>query len=51
MYMRSPAEGEAVPVNLSFPVTITLVIAGVVTLLLGIWPTPLVNLTALGVFG
>ncbi len=51
MYMRSPAEGEAVPVNLSFPVTVTLIIAGVVTILLGVWPTPLVNLTALGVFG
>lgn len=55
MYMRSPAEagspGEAAPINLSGPVTVTLAISVIVTILLGIWPTPLVNLTSLGIFG
>ncbi len=54
MYMRSPVDvdsaGEAAPINLSGPVTITLTIAAVVTILLGIWPTPLVNFTSLGIF-
>lgn len=56
MYMRSPDDeaqtGAASPLNLSFPMTVTLAITGIVTILLGIWPTPLVNLTTLqGLFG
>ena len=47
MYMRSPAEiddaGEATPINLTGPVTVTLAIAAIVTVILGVWPTPLVN--------
>lgn len=53
MYMRSaPADsGEAVPLHLNGPVTVTLALAALVTIVLGVWPTPLVNLTALGLFG
>jgi NADH-quinone oxidoreductase subunit N len=54
MYMRSPAAAdsdEAAPINLSAPTMVTLAVAVIVTILLGIWPTPLVNLTSLGVFG
>lgn len=55
MYMRSPAEGEAAadaaPINLSVPITVTLAASVIVTILLGVWPTPLVNLTSLGIFG
>jgi len=55
MYMRPPVEAgdedEASPINLTGPVTITLAVAAIVTVILGLWPTPLVNLTALGIFG
>ncbi len=54
MYMRPPVSAigeEPVPLNLSLPTTIALVVAAIVTIVLGIWPTPLVNLTALGLFG
>lgn len=55
MYMRSPAEaergGETAPINLSGPVLVTLAVAGIVTIILGVWPTPLVNLASLGIFG
>ncbi len=55
MYMRPPAteEGadEDVPINLSGPVAITLTIAAIITIILGIWPTPLVDLAALASFG
>jgi NADH-quinone oxidoreductase subunit N len=54
MYMRpAPAagSGEIVPLHLNGPVTVTLALAALVTIVLGIWPTPLVNLTALGLFG
>jgi NADH-quinone oxidoreductase subunit N len=55
MMMRPPVEAEegaeAVPVNLTGPVTVTLAVAAIVTVILGVWPTPLVNLTALGIFG
>ena len=55
MYMRAPAEGEAevepASTNLRGPVGVTLAIAAIVTILLGVWPTPLVMLTSLGVFG
>lgn len=54
MYMRAaPAadSGEVVPLHLNGPVTITLALAALVTIVLGVWPTPLVNLTALGLFG
>lgn len=55
MMMRAPveteAEAETVSINLTGPVTVTLAVAAIVTVILGIWPTPLVNLTALGLFG
>ncbi len=55
MYMRQPAEveapAEAAPINLTGPIAVTLAVAAVVTVLLGLWPTPLVNLAALGIFG
>ncbi len=52
MYLRSPANADrATPLNLSGPVTITLVIVVLVTILLGFWPAPLINLTSLGIFG
>ncbi|MBE7556239.1 MAG: NADH-quinone oxidoreductase subunit N [Anaerolineales bacterium] len=53
MYMRSaPVDGgEIAPLHLNGPVTITLALAALVTIVLGVWPTPLVNLTALGLFG
>ena len=55
MYMRPPLtdEGadEAMPINLSGPIAITLTIAAIITVVLGIWPTPLVDLAALASFG
>ncbi len=52
MYMRTTEEAaDLPPVRLAMPVTLTLALAGIITLLLGVWPTPLVNLTALGIFG
>jgi NADH-quinone oxidoreductase subunit N len=52
MYMRSAAaEEETAPLNLNGPLTVTLALAAIVTIALGIWPTPLVNLTSLGLFG
>ncbi|MBN1992590.1 MAG: NADH-quinone oxidoreductase subunit N [Anaerolineae bacterium] len=57
MYMHSPrspeeaAEAEAPPLNLSWPVTVTLAVAGTATLLLGLWPAPLWRLILFGVFG
>lgn len=56
MYMRAPVEArqgevEPAPINLHWPVGVTLVVAGAVTILLGLWPTPLWNLISLGVFG
>jgi NADH-quinone oxidoreductase subunit N len=55
MYMRSPTEvegqAEPAPIHLGGPVAVTLTVAGVVTVLLGIWPTPLVALISWGGFG
>jgi len=54
MYFRPVPEGgdgEVPQIRLSGPVTITLAIAAIVTILFGIWPTPLVNLTSLAIFG
>jgi NADH:ubiquinone oxidoreductase subunit 2 (subunit N) len=56
MYMRSPADAEqdeveAAPISLSWPVAVTLAVAGIVTILLGLWPTPLWNLVSMGIFG
>ncbi len=55
MYMRPPvAEADSpedVPLKLGVPIVITLAIAVIMTVLLGIWPTPLVELTSLGIFG
>jgi NADH-quinone oxidoreductase subunit N len=51
MYMRSSSDevqtATTSPINLNFPATLTLAITGIVTILLGVWPTPLVNLTTL----
>jgi NADH-quinone oxidoreductase subunit N len=54
MYMRSAepeAGGQPTPIKLRGPVVVTLAIAGVITVLLGVWPTPLLTLTSLGLFG
>lgn len=55
MYMHQPTDvespAEAAPINLTMPITVTLAAAAFVTVLLGVWPTPLVNLAALGIFG
>jgi NADH-quinone oxidoreductase subunit N len=55
MYMRTPAAAEdgreAASLNLSGPVIVTLVLTAILTVILGVWPTPLVNLTSLGLFG
>ncbi len=52
MYMRPADTTEpARPIRLSGPVTLTLVLAAIVTILVGFWPAPLVNLAALGIFG
>jgi NADH-quinone oxidoreductase subunit N len=55
MYMRAPEdqdrEVKGLPIPLNGPVALTLAIAGVVTIILGVWPTPLVTLAQLGIFG
>ena len=55
MYFRLAAgqEGsdEVAPISLGGPVTISLVVAAVVTVILGVWPTPLLNLMSLATFG
>lgn len=51
MYFRPAPAEETAPINLGGPVTVTLAIAAIVTIILGIWPTPLVNLTLLVAFG
>jgi NADH-quinone oxidoreductase subunit N len=54
MYMRpvvTEPGTETSPLNLTIPVVVTLIVAAIVTVIFGIWPTPLVNLTTLAVFG
>jgi NADH-quinone oxidoreductase subunit N len=54
MYMRpAVAEGgeEVAALNLTGPLVVTLAVAAVVTVIFGIWPTPLVDLTSLAAFG
>ena len=54
MYMRAPAEGagaEVTPIQLGGPAVVTLAVTAILTVLFGIWPTPLVNLASLGIFG
>ena len=55
MYMRSTAEADdyadPAPISLGIPVAVALTIASVITILLGIWPTPLAELVSWGVFG
>jgi len=51
MYMHTPDEaktGELPPIIVRGPVLAAVVIAGILTLLFGFWPTPLVMLTQLG---
>jgi len=55
MYMRpAPPEEEAeavAPISLHGPVTIALAVAAVITIIFGVWPAPLVDLTSLAIFG
>ncbi|MCB0169115.1 MAG: NADH-quinone oxidoreductase subunit N [Anaerolineae bacterium] len=55
MYMRPVAteeDGDVAPaLRISAPVVVTLVVTAIVTILFGVWPTPLVNLTSLAMFG
>jgi NADH-quinone oxidoreductase subunit N len=54
MYMRPAAadlDAETYPLKLTGPMVVTLAVAAIVTIIFGIWPTPLVNLTSLAVFG
>jgi NADH-quinone oxidoreductase subunit N len=56
MYFRpAPAspegEAEALPIKLGGPVVITLAAAVIIVIVLGIWPTPLINLASLAAFG
>jgi len=55
MYMRTPdnqiGATPLLPIKLSPSITLALVITAAVTLIFGLWPTPLINLMALGIFG
>lgn len=55
MYMRpvtvDTEAGEVSPINLTLPVMVTLALAAVVTIIFGIWPTPLVDLASTAAFG
>lgn len=55
MYMRQADavedERQMTLLNLNGPVTVTVGLTAILTVVLGIWPTPLVNLTSLGLFG
>ncbi len=56
MYMRPPLDVDdpdesTLIINLNGPVTITVGVAAIITIVLGVWPTPLVNLMALASFG
>lgn len=56
MYMRTSDESEEessllTPESFGPPIMVGLGVAVVLTILLGVWPTPLFDLTALGLFG
>jgi NADH-quinone oxidoreductase subunit N len=54
MYMRSvPEDSEQTlsPIRLSLPVTVALGIAALLAIVFGLWPSPLVDFTALAFFG
>ncbi|MEM7346544.1 MAG: NADH-quinone oxidoreductase subunit N [Chloroflexota bacterium] len=53
MYMRPVNDEvvEATPLHLGIPVTVTLIVSGLLTIALGLWPTPLIDLATLAVFG
>jgi NADH-quinone oxidoreductase subunit N len=54
MYMQPlPEDPEIapVPIKLTVPMIATLAITAVTTILFGVWPTPLVNLSSLAIFG
>ena len=55
MYMRSVAADEdgveAPAFKLTGPIMVTLVVTAIVTVVFGIWPTPLFNLASLAAFG
>lgn len=52
MFMKSADETTAAqPINLTAPVGVAIGVASFVTILFGLWPTPLFYLTTLGLFG
>jgi len=54
MYFKPAAEEQtdaALPIKLRGSAAVVLAVAAVVTLVFGLWPAPLVNLTSLAIFG
>jgi len=54
MYMRSaPEDAEEIlpPIRLTVPVVVALALTAVLAVLFGVWPSPLVNLSSLAIFG
>jgi len=52
MYMHTDQTGvEAAPIALPWPIVITVTVTATFTLLFGLWPTPLIELMARGMFG
>jgi NADH-quinone oxidoreductase subunit N len=54
MYMRpvsAEADDRTLPLNISAPIVVALVVTALITILFGLWPGPLVTLTSLAVFG
>jgi hypothetical protein len=54
MYMRSApdeAEERMPPIRLTAPVVVALAFTAVLAVLFGVWPTPLVSLSSLAIFG
>jgi len=58
MYMRTPdgdeileTDSPSAVINLPAPVTVALAVTVTATIILGVWPTPLVNLASFGLFG
>jgi NADH-quinone oxidoreductase subunit N len=54
MYMRpvsEEADDTTLPLKISGPIMVALAVTGIITIVFGLWPAPLVNLTSLAVFG
>jgi NADH-quinone oxidoreductase subunit N len=53
MYMHTPDESETelAPIYMGMPITVAVTVAAFASVLFGLWPTPLINLMALGMFG